>query len=147
MDWKLVFQLSLFGLAMGIATVFVIPSNIEPWFWLLIFGVCAFFIARERSSLHFLHGLLVGVVNSVWVTSAHITFFDQYTANHPNLLFYDFGDSGHRCIGRKSSFYLANQGWEIVRCDVVSISKHGIQADTPNRDTVLNKNYFLGFSR
>jgi hypothetical protein len=46
MDWKLVFQLSLFGLAMGIATVFVIPSNIEPWFWLLIFGVCAFLIAR-----------------------------------------------------------------------------------------------------
>jgi len=33
-------------LAMGIATVFVIPSNIEPWFWLLIFGVCAFLIAR-----------------------------------------------------------------------------------------------------
>jgi hypothetical protein len=31
---------------MGIATVFVIPSNIEPWFWLLIFGVCAFLIAR-----------------------------------------------------------------------------------------------------
>jgi len=44
-------------LAMGIATVFVIPSNIEPWFWLLIFGECAFLIARGRSSLHFLHGL------------------------------------------------------------------------------------------
>jgi hypothetical protein len=42
---------------MGIATVFVIPSNIEPWFWLLIFGECAFLIARGRSSLHFLHGL------------------------------------------------------------------------------------------
>jgi len=64
-----------------------------------------------------------------------------------NLLFYDFGDSGHRRIGRKSSFYLANQGWEIVRCDVVGISKHGIQADTPHGDTVLNKNYCLGFSR
>jgi hypothetical protein len=44
-------------LAMGIATVFVIPSNIEPWFWLLIFGVCALLIARGRSRLHFLHGL------------------------------------------------------------------------------------------
>jgi len=82
MDWKLVFQLSFFGLAMGIATVFVIPSNIEPWFWLVIFCVCAFLIARVRSSLHFLHGLLVGVVNSVWITSAHIIFFDQYIANH-----------------------------------------------------------------
>jgi hypothetical protein len=35
----------------------------------------------------------------------------------------------------------------IVRCDVVGIAKHGIQADTPHGDTVLNKNYFLGFSR
>jgi hypothetical protein len=30
MNWKLIIQLSMFGLAMGIATVFVIPSNIEP---------------------------------------------------------------------------------------------------------------------
>jgi hypothetical protein len=82
MDWNLVFQLSLFGLAMGIATVFVIPSNIEPWIWLVIFCVCAFLIARVRSSLHFLHGLLVGVVNGVWITSAHIIFFNRYIANH-----------------------------------------------------------------
>jgi hypothetical protein len=41
-----------------------------------------FLIARVRSSLHFLHGLLVGVVNSVWITSVHIIFFNQYIANH-----------------------------------------------------------------
>ncbi len=82
MDWRLVFQLSLFGLTMGIATVFVIPSNMEPWLWLVIFCVCAFLIARVRSSLQFLHGLLVGVVNSVWVTSAHIIFLDRYIASH-----------------------------------------------------------------
>src|SRR5256885_3431258 len=83
MDWKLVFGLSLFGLAMGIATVFVIPSHIEPIFWLLIFLICAFLIARRRSSGHFLHGLLVGIVNSVWVTGAHILLFNFYIANHP----------------------------------------------------------------
>ena len=82
MDWKLAYKLSLFGLAMGIATAFVSPSNIEPWFWLVIFWLCAFLIARVRSSLHFLHGLLVGVVNSVWITSARIIFFNQYIANH-----------------------------------------------------------------
>jgi hypothetical protein len=32
MDWKLILGLSLFGLAMAIATVFVIPSSIEPVF-------------------------------------------------------------------------------------------------------------------
>jgi hypothetical protein len=36
MDWKLIFGLSLFGLAMAIATVFIVPSNIEPAFWLVI---------------------------------------------------------------------------------------------------------------
>ena len=83
MDWKLIFGLSLFGLAMAIGTVFVIPSNVEPIFWLLIFLVCAYVIARNRPDRHFLHGLLVGVVNSVWVTGAHILFFPQYIANHP----------------------------------------------------------------
>jgi hypothetical protein len=83
MDWKLIFGLSLFGLAMAIATVFVIPSNVEPIFWLAIFLVCAYLIARKRPDGHFLHGLLVGLVNSVWVTGAHVVFFSQYIANHP----------------------------------------------------------------
>src|SRR6266849_8183546 len=83
MNWKLIFGLSLFGLAMAIATVFVIPSNIEPIFWLVIFIVCAVLIARNLSARHFLHGLLVGIVNSIWVTGAHILFFSVYIANHP----------------------------------------------------------------
>jgi len=68
---------------MAIGTVFVIPSNVEPIFWLLIFLVCAYLIARKRPDRHFLHGLLVGIVNSVWVTGAHIVFFSQYIASHP----------------------------------------------------------------
>jgi len=83
MDWKLIFGLSLFGLAMATATVFVIPSSIEPTVWLAIFLVCAFLIARRRPDRHFLHGFLVGIVNCVWVTTAHIAFFSQYIANHP----------------------------------------------------------------
>ena len=83
MDWKLIFGLSLFGLAMAVGTVFVIPSNVEPLFWLVILLICAFVIAKQRSSLHFLHGFLVGLVNCVWVTGAHIIFSSQYLAGHP----------------------------------------------------------------
>jgi len=83
MNWKLIFGLSLFGLAMAIATVFVIPSNVEPIFWLVILIVCAVIIARVQPTRHFLHGLLVGIVNSIWVTSAHILLFSTYIANHP----------------------------------------------------------------
>lgn len=82
MKWKLIFQLSLFALAMGIATVFFIPSRIEPIFWLAIFIICAYVFARNLSRGHFVHGLVLGLVNCVWVTSAHVIFFDRYMANH-----------------------------------------------------------------
>lgn len=83
MDWKLVLSLSLFGLAMGLATVFFIPPTIEPVFWLIIFLVCAYVIAKQRPAKHFLHGLFVGLVNSVWVTASHIVFLGRYLDNHP----------------------------------------------------------------
>jgi hypothetical protein len=83
MNWKLVFQLSLFGLAMAIATVFVIPSNIEPFFWLVIFVICAYVIAKRSPGKYFLHGLAVSVVNSLWITTAHVLLFDQYISRHP----------------------------------------------------------------
>jgi len=82
MNWKLIFLLSLFGLAMAIATVFVIPSNIEPFFWLAIFVICAFLIARFAPGKFFLHGLLASIVNSIWITAAHLLLFDQYIATH-----------------------------------------------------------------
>jgi hypothetical protein len=82
MDWKSIFQLSLFGLAMAIATVFVIPPNVEPVCWLVIFLICAYAIARQRPRGRFVHGLVLGLANSVWITAAHILFFDRYIAGH-----------------------------------------------------------------
>lgn len=82
MNWKLIFQLSMFGLAMGIGTVFVIPSNFEPLFWLLVFAICAAIIAKKCQGKYFLHGLMVSLVNSVWVTGAHVLFFNSYAARH-----------------------------------------------------------------
>jgi len=83
MNWKLIFQLSLFGLAMAFATVFWIPSNIEPIFWLVIFLISAYFIAKKSTGKYFLHGLCVSLVNSVWITSVHLILFNTYIVNHP----------------------------------------------------------------
>ena len=69
---------------MGIATVFVIPPKIEPIFWLAIFVTCAILIAKRAPGRFFLHGLCVSLVNSVWITAAHIAFFDTYMAKHPD---------------------------------------------------------------
>jgi hypothetical protein len=82
MNWRLIFGLSLFGLAMAFATVFVIPSNIEPFCWLAIFLICAYIIAKQARGKYFLHGLLVSIVNSIWITAAHVLLFDQYVATH-----------------------------------------------------------------
>jgi hypothetical protein len=83
MDWRLIVRLSLFGLAMGIGTVFLIPSSVEPLFWLVTFALCAYIIATRAPGRYFLHGLCVSVVNSVWITASHVLLFDQHIANHP----------------------------------------------------------------
>src|SRR5262245_21820593 len=83
MNWKTIGELSLLGLVMGIGTVFVIPSSIEPLFWLAIFVVSAYVIARRCPDRPFVHGLLLGLANCVWVTGAHVLFFHQYMVNHP----------------------------------------------------------------
>lgn len=82
MNWKLILQLSLFGLAMAFATVFFIPSTIEPLFWLVIFLVCAYVIATKAPGKYFLHGLMTSLVNSLWITVTHVMLFDTYIANH-----------------------------------------------------------------
>ena len=83
MNWKLILQLSLFGLVMSVATVYVISSTIEPIVWIVIFAVTAWLIATRAQGRYLLHGIMVGIVNSIWITSAHILLFDDYIANHP----------------------------------------------------------------
>jgi hypothetical protein len=82
MSWKLVFGLSLFGAAMGIATVFVIPSRTEPFVWLGIFVLCGALIAKRAPERYFLHGVAVSFVNSVWITAAHEALLTKYLATH-----------------------------------------------------------------
>jgi hypothetical protein len=82
MNWKLIFQLSLFGLAMAFATVYLIPSNAEPFFWIPIFLVCAYLIAWHCTDKFFLHGFLVSLVNCIWITAAHIILSRTYLPSH-----------------------------------------------------------------
>ena len=85
MNWKLIFGLSLFGLAMAFGTVYFIPSKFEPLFWLPIFSICAYIVAKNAPGKYFLHGFLVSMVNCVWITAVHIAFRQTYVANHPQM--------------------------------------------------------------
>jgi hypothetical protein len=82
MPWKLIIQLSMFGLLMGVATVFWIPPNVEPILWILIFVFCAVRIGRV-SDQPFVSGVLLGLANSVWITACHVLLFSKYLETHP----------------------------------------------------------------
>jgi uncharacterized membrane protein len=72
----------MFGLLMAFATVFLIPFNVEPYCWLVIFIICAYSIAKRASGKYFLHGFCTSLVNCVWITAAHILLFSQYAVTH-----------------------------------------------------------------
>ncbi len=82
MDWKLVVRLSGFGLFMALATVFFVPPSVEPLLWLPILVTVALLIAKFAPGKYFLHGLAVSGMNCVWITSAHLLFFERYAAGH-----------------------------------------------------------------
>lgn len=85
MNWKLIFLLSLFGLAIGLAGVFLISPTVEPFCWLIGFIVSAIAIAKMAPGKYFLHGFLANILNSVWVTAAHLALYDRYAAFHPEF--------------------------------------------------------------
>ena len=86
MNWKLIVGLSLFGLLIGIAGVSFITSRHEPFAWLIAFLISAYLIARYAPGWYFVHGLAVALLNSIWVTAAHLLFYPTYVANHPEFV-------------------------------------------------------------
>ena len=85
MNWKIIFQLSVFGLIMAFATVSLIPEKTEPVFWVVIFIFCAWVIAKACPGKYFLHGFLVSMVNCIWITGVHIAFRETYELHHPDM--------------------------------------------------------------
>lgn len=82
MRWGLVVSLSMFGLAMALGTVAVIPSRLAALLWIAIFFVTSILIARRAPGRFFLHGFLVGLINWFWVTASHVAFHAAYLAHH-----------------------------------------------------------------
>ena len=86
MSWKLIIGLSVFGIFMGLATAFLIPPHLEPHFWLGIFAVSGFLIAKHAPGSYFVHGLCVSLLTSIWVAVAHVALADKYLVLHGRLL-------------------------------------------------------------
>jgi hypothetical protein len=82
LNWKLVLQLSMLGLAMAVGSAFVMPPRVETPLWPVIFIVVAILVARRAPGRYFLHGFFVGFTNWVWVAAAHMIFHESYAARH-----------------------------------------------------------------
>ena len=84
MNWKLILSLSMIGLAMALLTISIIPSTVEPIFWLVLFFVIAFVVTSNvPKGKYFIHAFLVSVVSGLWIGIVHALFHDTYMANHP----------------------------------------------------------------
>jgi len=71
---------------MAFGTISLIPDKVEPFFWLIIFVICAYFIAKTVSGKYFLHGFVLSLFNCVWIMLAHILFYRTYADNHPEMV-------------------------------------------------------------
>src|ERR1051325_8750694 len=85
MNWKLIFALSLFGIAMAFASTYGMTGKMEPLIWFVIFIINGLIIVRNAPGNYFLHGFLVSVINGVWIGIIHAAFSATYMANNPDM--------------------------------------------------------------
>ena len=85
MKWKTILLLSLFGILMGLNSVFGIVKNIEWLLWLIIAIVSAYILNKQTKKLLVTHavitGLFMGILNAIIQSS----LFDMYLANNPEI--------------------------------------------------------------
>jgi hypothetical protein len=86
MNWKLIFLLSLAGLAMSYLTVSILNMNMENIAWGVIILFYGYMVARYCNEKYFLNGFMISIVNCVWVTGVHLLFFNEYIANHAEMV-------------------------------------------------------------
>ncbi|MEI7986258.1 MAG: hypothetical protein WCI55_11580 [Armatimonadota bacterium] len=86
MNWGLLLRLSAFGFVMAIATISFIPIGIEPILWLVIFGFCAYSIAKNCEDRYFFHGFMLSIINCIFIVAFHVAFWDTYSAAHSDMV-------------------------------------------------------------
>jgi hypothetical protein len=68
---------------MALADVFLIPAALSSVFWLALYVYYAYAIAKNCRTRRFFHGVLLGLVNSTWITVTKVVFLERYLAQHP----------------------------------------------------------------
>jgi hypothetical protein len=82
MNWRLILQLSMFGVAMGLGIVFFLPSSATTALWIIIIALSGYAIAKRCVRLRWLNGLLVGLLDGLLSAGVNVLFFHAYAIRH-----------------------------------------------------------------
>ena len=83
LKWTLILRLSAIGPVLALGSIFFISPNLEPLLWLAVFLYYANAVGHGTRTRRFFHGVLLGILNSVWVVGIHDAFVTRYLAGHP----------------------------------------------------------------
>jgi hypothetical protein len=82
LKWINIYFSSLFGMVMGIASLFGYTQNLELSLWIAIALISALLIARTTTHKIFLHGVLAGIGIGISNVMIQIAFFSLYAQNN-----------------------------------------------------------------
>ncbi len=86
MKWSLVAELSLLGLAIGVAIVYGLPEATGWFAWIALRIGGAIWIARAARRSHFLNGFAAGYLGATAAVLSGAVLYGTYTANHPEFV-------------------------------------------------------------
>ena len=81
-----IWSLTLFGVLMGLLTLFGIVQNYLLFIWIIIAIICGIVIAKSADTQLFVKGVVVGLFIGVFFVLIQYFMFDTYLLNNPNSL-------------------------------------------------------------
>lgn len=82
MKWKTILLLSLFGILMGLISVFGIIQNIEWLLWLIIAIVSAYVLNKQTKRLLVTHAAITGLFMGILYAIILSSLFEMYLRNN-----------------------------------------------------------------
>ncbi|MFZ1323512.1 MAG: hypothetical protein WAT71_18320 [Ignavibacteria bacterium] len=87
MNWNLILKLSLFGLLMGVLSVFgLLPTGFEFFPWLIIAVISGYLISKHTTKLIITQSVVLGLFMGIIVSVFQAVFFDKLIENNPGSL-------------------------------------------------------------
>ncbi|MBI2420112.1 MAG: hypothetical protein HYV28_19800 [Ignavibacteriales bacterium] len=83
MNFKLIMNLSLFGLLAGSLNVFALTAGNDWVIWVLFWILASMLLKKKVAEKFFLHAFITGALFTLLAYFVQILLFDLYVANNP----------------------------------------------------------------